>query len=205
MKNIIFDIGGVILHWDMDELLDEFANNEEERKFIYNNIYDTKEWAKEGIIDIGYITQYDFIKIIQDKTNHTNDSLIEDFILNYYKLFYIIDDVINLMKKLKDKGYKIYVLSNINDYITERIDMKRILEYTDGYILSYQVHKVKPNIDIFEELLNKYNINPNESLIIDDNADNLKTANKLGIKGRNIIKNSYEDILKLLEEYDVVI
>lgn len=204
IKNIIFDIGGVILHWDLNEMINYFTSDEEEKKFISDNIYDTPEWRKEGLIDIGYISQYDFIKIIQDRTNHIKDELVEKFILGYYKLFYINEEVINLIKVLKDKGYKVYVLSNINKYVEDRINAKRFLNIIDGYVLSYQVHQIKPNDSIYNTLINKYKLNPNESLFIDDIEENTKAANKLGIKGRAVKRNSYKDIINVLKEYKIL-
>ena len=142
IKNIIFDIGGVILKWDLDEMLDYFANNEEEKIFIRDNIFYTQEWAIGGEIDIGYITQYDFVKRIQKKTNHINDKLVENFILGYYKLLKIKEEVIKLIKDLKERGYSVYILSNINDYIVEKANLNSFLDIVDGYILSYQVHEI---------------------------------------------------------------
>lgn len=204
IKNIIFDIGGVILNWDLDEMLNYFTDKEEEQKFIYDNIFNSEEWVKGGLIDLGAISQYDFVSRIKEKTNHINDKLVEDVILNYYKTLHVKKEVINLIKKLKEQGYNVYVLSNINDYIIEKINAKSFLELTDGYVLSYQVKKIKPNKEIYDILLNKYNLNSKESLFIDDLDENIKTANKLGIKGRKVIKNSYEDILNILKEYSVL-
>lgn len=204
ISNIIFDIGGVILHWDIDEMINYFTNEEQEKEFIYNNIYDTDEWCKGGLLDKGVISQYDFIKIIQDKTKHINDSLVEKFILEYYKLYYVKNDVVNLMKLLKEKGYKVYVLSNINDYVVDKIDAKSFLDVIDGYVLSYQVKEIKPYDSIYSILLNKYKLNPRESLFIDDSFENIKTANRLGINGRVVEKNSTEDIIRILKEYKIL-
>ena len=204
MKNIIFDIGGVILNWDLDEMYNYFTDKEEEKQFIYENIFDSDEWIKGGLIDLGIISQYDFVDRIKEKTNHTNDKLVEDFILYYYKTLHVKEEVVNLISDLKDKGYNVYVLSNINDYIIDKTGAKRFLDLTDGYVLSYQVNAIKPNEEIYKILIDKYNLNPNESLFIDDIDKNIETANKLGIKGRKVIKNSYEDIINVLKEYKVL-
>ncbi len=204
IENVIFDIGGVILDWDLEYMLDEFAKTEEERKFIRDNIFYTDEWALKGLIDIGYISQYDFISNVQERTGHVNDEFVSNFILNYYKTFHIKEDVVSLMKELRNKGIKVYVLSNINDYIHNKINADSFLNETDGYVLSYQVHTIKPDEDIYKILIDKYNLDPSKSLFIDDVDANILSAHKLGIKGRGVIKNSYEDILNVLKEYGVL-
>ena len=203
INNIIFDIGGVILHWDINEMINYFVSDEEDKKFIYNKIFDTEEWVG-GLLDKGSISQYDFIKIIQEKTDHKKDNLVETFILNYYKMYHVKEDVIDIMKLLKEKGYKVYVLSNINDYTEKKINAKNFLDIIDGYVLSYQVHEIKPNEQIYKILIDKYNLNPKESLFIDDVLENIIAANKLGINGRIVEKNSTEDILNILKEYKVI-
>ena len=203
INNIIFDIGGVILHWDINEMINYFVSDEEDKKFIYNKIFDTEEWVG-GLLDKGSISQYDFIKIIQEKTDHKKDNLVETFILNYYKMYHVKDDVIDIMKLLKERGYKVYVLSNINDYTEEKINAKNFLDIIDGYVLSYQVHEIKPDEHIYKILIDKYNLNPKESLFIDDVLENIIAANKLGINGRTVEKNSTEDILNILKEYKVI-
>ena len=204
IENIVFDIGGVILDWDIEYILDTFASNDLEKNFICDNIFNSPEWALEGLIDIGYISQYDFIKNVCDRTNHVNDSLVEKVILNYYQTFHIKEDVISLMKDLKNMGYKVYILSNINDYICEKMNIRNILKDIDGYVLSYEVHEIKPNAAIYKILLDKYNLEASKTLFLDDVEKNILTANKLGIQGRKVIKNSSIDIFNVLKEYRVL-
>ena len=147
-------------------MIDYFTKNKEEKKFIYDNIFDSDEWCKGGLLDKGLISQYDFMNIIKDKTNHIKDDLVEKFILEYYKLYYVKEDVINIMKLLKEKGYKVYVLSNINDYIVDKINAKEFLDIIDGYVLSYQVNEIKPYDSIYNILLNKYKTNINWLILI---------------------------------------
>ena len=56
IKTVIFDIGNVILNFDIDEILKKYTDNEEERIFIKNNVFNSPEWTGIGLIDIGYIT-----------------------------------------------------------------------------------------------------------------------------------------------------
>ena len=116
INNIIFDIGNVILNFKLHEVLSEFTLKIEEQQFIIDNIINSPEWLGNSLIDTGYITKEEDISIVQDRTNHINDELISNFWNNYNKYSKVDFKVIDLIKLLKDKGYKIYLLSNINEH-----------------------------------------------------------------------------------------
>lgn len=81
IKNIIFDIGNVILNFNVNEVVKKFTNNIEEQKFILENIINSPEWLGNALIDTGYISREDAIEIVKDRTNHYNDKLIGIFSL----------------------------------------------------------------------------------------------------------------------------
>lgn len=205
IKNIIFDIGNVILNFDIDNVLSQFTDSYEDRQFILENIINSPEWLQFALIDTGFITREEAIEIVKDRTNHVNDIIIEKFWNNYNNYASINCDVINLIKKLKDNNYSIYLLSNINAYTHQFIlNTSNLFDIVDGYVLSYQVHKVKPYKAIYEELLNKYNLIPEESLFIDDNQKNILTANELGIYGKFVIPDNYDSVINLLNEFKIL-
>ena len=203
IKNVIFDVGGVILYFSEEEFLNNFTNDNEEKKLIIDYIYNSPEWMINGLIDLGVVSQEEFVKIIQDRTNHTHDELVRDVILNYYKVFHVQEKVKDLIKSLKENGYNVYILSNINEYVHVRTGLDEVFKYTDGQILSYKYCQIKPFTGIYQTLLNRFNLKPEECLFIDDREVNLKTANKLGIKGEAVKTNNIESIKDLLNKYNI--
>lgn len=203
IKNIIFDIGNVILNFKIADILEAYTNDKEEQKFIHDNIINSPEWLGYGLIDTGYIKKESIIELVKDRTNHTNDKLISDFWNNYNKYTTINQNVLNLIKKLKDNNYKIYLLSNIDSYMHEHVKKSGLFELVDGYVLSYIEHQIKPYESIYNTLITRYNLNPNESLFIDDKEENVITANRLGIKGKNVKADNYDSIIELLEEHNI--
>lgn len=202
MKNIIFDFGGIILTVKMKEIVKIFTDSKEEQEFLLNNVVNSPEWIEYGLIDTGYITKEDFINLVNDRTNNIHKDLVEDFINNYINHVYVDDKIIELIKNLKEQGYKIYLLSNTQKYSYEKF-IKDIEYLFDGITLSFKEHLLKPYNAIYERLIDKYNLVPEESLFIDDREDNISTANKYGIKGRKVERNSIEDIKKVLQEYNI--
>lgn len=204
IKNIIFDIGNVILNFDLGDILPKYTSNEDEQQFIIDNIINSPEWLGYGLIDTGYITKEEAISIVQDRTNHVNDGLIYDFWNNYNNYSYIDNKVLSLINKLKRKGYKIYLLSNMNSHTYESIKNSSLFDIVDGYVLSYLEHQIKPYFSIYKTLVSRYNLIESECLFIDDNMNNIKTANKIGMLGKLVESDNYESIEKVLIELEII-
>ena len=200
IKNIIFDIGNVILNFNINEFLPKFTTNKEEQKFILENIINSPEWLGNALIDTGYISREDAIEIVKDRTNHCNDKLIVDFWKNYNDFAQVDERVLSLIRKLKYNNYKIYLLSNINPYTFEFVNKSDLFNLVDGYVLSYKEHKVKPYKAIYNVLLERYKLLPNECIFIDDNEKNIATGNLMGIISKKVEPDNYESIIKALEK-----
>lgn len=204
IKNIIFDIGNVILNFNVDDVLQKFTSDRNEQKFILDNIINSPEWLGNALIDIGYITRENAIEIVKDRTNHVYDNLITDFWYNYNNFAKVDENVLNLIKKLKNNNYKIYLLSNINPYTYEFVEKSGLFELVDGYVLSYQEHKVKPFVSIYMTLLERYNLIPSESVFIDDNQNNITTGNSLGIISKKVEPDNYDSIVNIINELNLM-
>lgn len=204
IKNIIFDIGNIVAYYDLEEALNVFAKNEEEKKFIMDNIVNSPEWSGLGLVDIGLLSWDDIIKIIQDRTNNTHDELIENYCHKHYNYLIVQESMLNLIKDLRNKGYKVYLLSNTNEDSVNYMKNSGLFESVDGYVLSYLENKVKPNQGIYKTLINRYNLLPEESIFIDDRLDNCETAKLLGMDAINANPNDYNDLITKLNEKGII-
>ena len=203
IKNIIFDIGNVILNFNLSHILPNFTENKEDQDFILKNIINSPEWLGYALIDTGYLTKEAAIEIVKDRTNHQKDELIDKFWNHYMEYSFIDKKVLDLIKKLKANNYKIYLLSNINQYTYNFVKPSGLFELVDGYILSYQVHKIKPHEDIYKTLIAQYNLIPSESLFIDDNQTNIDTANKIGLIGKKVEPDNYNSVIDALNIFNI--
>ena len=203
IKNIIFDLGNVIIRFNKDEFARKFTNKEEEICFIKEKIFDAPEWE---LLDLGEITNDEAIEIIKHREDKKYEELIEIFLHEWYKAHVINNDIINIAKKLKDKGYNIYVLSNMAKDTYEYFKDINFFSLCTGIVISAYEHVKKPNEKIFKILLDRYDLIPEECLFIDDDDTNrsYETANKLGIQGRRVNPNDAKDIIKLLNEKKIL-
>lgn len=107
-------------------------------------------------------------------------------------------EMIEYYKTLKQKEYKIYLCSNITkdtyDYIKDNFE---IIQIADGGVFSCFENISKPNAEIYHRLIEKYNLNKEESILIDDTKRNIISANDIELKG--ILFKNIKDIKKILK------
>ena len=106
-------------------------------------------------------------------------------------------DHYDYISKLKDKGYHLYILSNITresyEYVKSTIDINKVFK---GGIYSYQEKLLKPDRNIYELIMSRYHLNKDETVFFDDKQKNVDAACELGIKG--ILFRTIADIEKNL-------
>jgi len=199
MKNkidtIIFDLGGVLVDWKPEYVYRKvFKDDEEKVQWFLKNIC-TPEWNMEQ--DAGRtIAEANAIKIAEFPEF---EDLIKLFYEKWPQMFSgPIQENIELFKNLKKTGqYKMYALTN---WSAEKWDIALELfpffNEFDGTVVSGLVKTRKPFPEIYKILLNKFNIEPENAIFIDDNNDNILAAKALKINGIHF-KNHKQLIRKL--------
>ncbi len=205
IKNIIFDLGNVVIPNPKMEVVKQFFKDEKDAQVFNNYIFKSKYWE---MMDLGKMTNEEVAdKIIENKlVDVSNYEEVRNFMMKWFSKRSLNEDVVELGKKLKLNGYKVYILSNMAsstyEYFKEKSDFFGIV---DGVVVSAYEGVKKPDNKIFEILLDRYKLDAEECLLIDDDDTNktLEVANSLGIKGRKVLPNNVQDIKKLLKENDV--
>ena len=204
IKNIIFDLGNVIINYNQKKIINNFTEKEEEIKYIYDEIFHAPEWT---LMDLGDITNDGAIEIINKRNEFKYEKLTQDFLNEWYKKQPINRDIVEIAKILKNNGYNLFVLSNMANQTYEYFKNDEFFSLCTGIVISAHEHVKKPDEKVYRLLLDRYNLNAEECLFIDDDdsGKNYETANKIGIKGRRIVPNQAEDVKKLLLEFNVKI
>ena len=183
IKNIIFDIGNVILNFNIKEVLQKFTSNKIEQKFILKNIINSPEWLGNALIDTGYISRENAIEIVKDRTNHCNDKLIVDFWKNYNDFAKVNTKVLNLIQKLKDNNYKTIVATSSNrDRVDKILAQAKITEFFDDSICGDEVTKGKPNPEVFLKSCQKLGVNVDEAIVLEDSEAGIQASYDANIK-----------------------
>ena len=181
IKNIIFDMGNVLIDFNPMQYIGKLnLKDKEEEKKIFKAAYMN---YKSIYMDYGMISEQEFVDHVLNGIGEEYRDKISKLIKEWYEYLTPIEGMEELIKELKDSGYKIYLLSNAgfnqHDY-WEKIPAHK---YFDGGIVSCDVKAVKPFKEIYEALYNKYNIKPEESFFIDDLIINIFGGNQTGMKG----------------------
>ena len=204
IKNIIFDLGNIIINYNQNNIINNFTQNDEEYAYIIEKIFKSPEWQ---MMDLGIITNQEAADVINKKNDNKYKELTDNFLNNWYKGQTVNRDIVEIAKRLYKKGYKLYVLSNIANMTFEYFKNDEFFKMCDGIIISAHEHIKKPDYRVFEILLNRYNLKPEECIFIDDDdtGKSYKTANDIGILGRVVLPNNKQDIEKMLAEYNIKI
>lgn len=187
IKNIIFDYGNVIFNIDFTKVAEAW------KRLGINNadkFYGHREQDPVfNLLERGEISVEDFrdkIRELSGKPDLT-DEQIDDA---WNKIFLDIPQGNHeLLKKVKAK-YRTFLLSNINaihydyvhSYLQKEFGMANNDELFEKVYYSHLVGKRKPDAEIFEQVLAENNLNPTETLFIDDSPQHLETAQKLGMQ-----------------------
>ena len=195
MKNIIFDIGNVLLSFQPERFLKQYYD-EKTMGDLLTIIFCSDEWLE---LDLGNLTIDETINIFSKRNPHYKEEIY--FILKHWtEMMTPIQENVDIAYKLKEKGYSLYILSNFHEEaIKEMYNKYPFFTIFDGGVISAYEHIMKPNPKFYQILLDRYHLNPHECLFIDDMLANVTIAHRLGISSihLNYNKDLKEELMKL--------
>lgn len=180
-KNIIFDLGGVVVDFNpRDFLLDYFMNKTAEDA-VYDLTFGSKEWED---LDAGLITRAAANRIMLENAAQVGRTFeVQTVIDEWEKILHTKRSTVKTMMQLKLAGYHLYYLSNIAADTMEHIREREFFPLFDGGIASCDVHVNKPDPKIYTLLMQKCHLVYEESIFVDDSRANAQAAYNLGITG----------------------
>lgn len=178
IKNIVFDVGKVLVEFDWQSLFDALGFSPEAYEEVAKatvqselwNEFDRSKMADEEILE-------GFLEHAPGRRNE-----VMRFWDNIGSCIRRYDYAFPWIRSLQERGYGVYLLSNYPRRIySQSIEELAFVEIVDGAVFSYEVQYTKPEREIYETLLRKYGLNPTECVFIDDNRANIVAANELGM------------------------
>ncbi|MGI9570220.1 MAG: HAD family hydrolase [Desulfobulbia bacterium] len=178
IKNIIFDFGGVLIDWNPEYLYSNIFKDKQEIQYFLTEVCNS-EWNLQ--LDAGRKLQECIDELIEKFPQYKN-AIIK------YRSHWIdmiggeIIENTSLIKILKNR-YRLFGLTNWSSE-TFPLIYNRYSFFADleGIVVSGEEKVVKPNRKIYELLLSRYNLIPEQSLFIDDNAQNIAMAKEIGFQ-----------------------
>lgn len=196
IKNIIFDIGNVLASFRPKEVLEEMGLEEKEVNAILDATVRGPYWVE---LDRGVMEETEVVSAMRARVPEVYQADFDRFFAHETgKLVKSLPYATDWLKNLKERGYHVYLLSNYPVRLFEiHSSHFTFLPYTDGRVVSGYVKCVKPDERIYRCLLEKYSLDPQECVFLDDLAGNVEGAKKLGIHGIQFL--GYEDASAKLE------
>lgn len=175
MKNIVFDLGGVVFMRDPKKCTEDFIRffsfvRAEQMPWFWNE-YDrgtrTLEEVKGDLCEL----------------NHCDRAKVDEYVQLAIDKQEVIALTEALIHDLKAAGYRLYVLSNMSKEFIEFLRRVPVYRYFDGEVVSCEEGVCKPEPEIYRLLLTRYGLDPQETLFIDDRKENVEAAEREGITG----------------------
>ncbi|MDR2860864.1 MAG: HAD family phosphatase [Elusimicrobiota bacterium] len=179
IKNVVFDVGGVFAVWEPRAVFKRYFENEEQVEAFMKEIdfYGMNEKGDLGnsVSELVKETAIKFPQYKEPILAYDRDWL--DCITQFF------EDTRSLAISLKSSGYKIYVLSNWESDKFKLFDSKyKLLEIFDGFLLSGDVHLIKPYPEIYNLFLSKFDLKAQECAFLDDRQENVIGAKNVGFE-----------------------
>lgn len=178
IKNIIFDMGGVIIGFRPEFTLKKYFENEKDRELILQNVFKSSVWQDmdRGTASHEQMKEY-ACKHLPPHLHNRVCHLLD----NWFDEMPPKEDMYEVVKALKENGYKIYLLSNVSKVFYEHKDSIPAFSLFDGFLISADYLLLKPEKEIFEKLYEVFSLKPDECFFIDDMQKNTDGAIHAGM------------------------
>lgn len=199
IKNIVFDMGGVLIDLNIKKVLNEHFKPEYHDR-IMSEIFCSEEWRD---MDRGVLRADEFIPRIVPTFPEDMRPLLSEMISDFYPYMPPIKESEELVIRLKKAGYNVYLLSNATPRFFDEYQNIPALKHFDGYFISALYKLLKPSEEIYSAFFHKFSLKPEECYFIDDLKENIDGAIRSGMKGFVFDTKDYSGLETDLAHYGV--
>ncbi len=195
-KNLVFDVGGVLLSYRWKQQLMDYGLSEAEALRVGNEMFEDPENLWE---ELDYANFSEEEVIVKYEKKYPKDAKVIRWFITHGEYMQVPRPQIwECLHELKACGYKIYLLSNYCEHLFERhTHYADFMKDIDGMLVSYMVHHIKPEKEIYLELFRRFDLNPKECLFFDDRPQNVEGGQRLGMD--SILVESPASLLEQME------
>lgn len=196
IKNIIFDMGGVLIDYNPEKTLYGMFDKET-ADILLREIFRNSVWNDK---DRGIIFPDDIMEQKKDVIPAAHLEKVTELVNDFYPYMPPFEKMYDLVKRLKENGYGIYLLSNASSDFHERRKGIPALELFDGVVISADYKLLKPEKEIYLTLFEKFSLMPEECYFIDDVQKNIDGARAAGMDGHCYYHGDIEILKQALTE-----
>ena len=177
--DVVFDLGGVLLTWKPDQIIKRKFKEREVQKIVMDEVICHPDWVE---LDKGTLDRNKAIERAAIRTGLHPSEIKKLMQLVPYSLI-PVPETLELIRSVKKIGNRVFVLSNMHIDSIDFIEQKYpFWDVFDGMVISCRVRMVKPESEIYEHLLEEFDLMIERTIFIDDSHENLEAASKLGMR-----------------------
>ena len=181
IKNVVFDFGQVMVRFEPSYMVGRYVDDKDDAALLEEVVFDRLYWDK---LDSGDISDDEVISACRQRLPERLCQVAERIYFDWIFNLPEIDGMRELVRYIKRQyGVRVLLLSNISTYFAEHADEIDVLREFEACVFSAVIGKVKPSADIFEYVCQKYGMLAEETVFVDDNPNNIKGAQSVGITG----------------------
>jgi len=190
LKNLVFDMGNVLIEWNSEKILKAITDDIHLQDLLRKEVFKTGLWVET---DAGVKTREEMIEIVTAKIGEEYRNEITQLSRYWYKYVDVFTKVQDRIIELSKSGYSIYILSNtaFTFYDLVKEGYLPATSVAKGMVLSCEEKVLKPNEKIYNILLERYNLDPHNTMFFDDLPENIWGAARCGINGF-VVENESE-------------
>ena len=190
LKNLVFDMGNVLIEWNSEKILKAITEDIHLQDLLRKEVFETGLWV---VTDEGVKTREEVIEIVTGKLGEDYRNEITQLLRYWYKYVDVFTKVQDRIIELSKSGYSIYILSNtaFTFYDLVKEGYLPATSVAKGMVLSCEEKVLKPDEKIYNILLERYNLDPHDTMFFDDLPENIWGAARCGINGF-VVENESE-------------
>ena len=185
-KNIIFDVGDVLLDYRWQQMLMDYGLDESEAYRVGRELFDDPDglWHE---YDLGVKSQEEIIQEFEQK--YPKDAEVIRWFISHGEYMHVARPAIwKLVHQLKEAGYHLYILSNYPEILFKKhTQYADFMDDMEGMVVSYMLHVGKPERIVYQTLCDRYGLNKEECLFFDDRAENVQGAIDFGMRAKRVL------------------
>ena len=180
IKNIIFDMGNVLIAYEPEVYARRFTDTQEDADLIERELFGGSEWRR---LDEGTMDEEQVWHSVTARLPRRLHTAVRECLDHWFEEIRGIEGMEELTANLKERGYRLYLCSNASLRFRQYEKSVPGLSHFDGILISAEEKCIKPGQQIYERLFEKFSILPRESYFIDDSLDNIEGARACGMDG----------------------
>ncbi len=198
IKNVVFDMGNVLVYYDSRRASRRFAADEQEMEAVNTSVFISPEWL---MLDMGVISQEEALKRMTARLPQGHAREAAALCLKHWHEYCMwpVPGMEGLVADLKNQGYGLYLCSNASLRMLDcYLDVIPGIRLFDGVLFSAEVKCMKPQKEMYQHLFGRFGLKPEECFFVDDQPLNIDSAKECGMDGYCFSDGDVEKLQKAL-------